>query len=101
MAPVCPLGEGLPQQLAGDEPGEQHPEATDLVEQGGRQQGDSCVKSQLPVHCPAEFSWVAGFAGATNVGVMRFAFKTSPQETTWAQMLAVWKTADDIDVFES
>jgi F420-dependent oxidoreductase-like protein len=32
---------------------------------------------------------------------MRFAFKTSPQDTTWAQMLAVWKAADDIDVFES
>src|SRR6201986_3753537 len=32
---------------------------------------------------------------------MRFAFKTSPQDTTWAQMLAVWKEADDIDVFES
>jgi F420-dependent oxidoreductase-like protein len=32
---------------------------------------------------------------------MRFAFKTSPQNTTWAQMLAVWKAADDIDVYES
>src|SRR6201992_521277 len=32
---------------------------------------------------------------------MRFAFKTSPQNTTWAQMLAVWQAADDIDVFES
>ena len=32
---------------------------------------------------------------------MRFAFKTSPQETTWADMLAVWKAADDIDLFES
>src|ERR1700731_1214259 len=43
----------------------------------------------------------ASFVGATNVGVMRFAFKTSPQETTWAQLLAVWTAADDIDVFES
>jgi hypothetical protein len=33
--------------------------------------------------------------------VMRFAFKTSPQDTTWEQMLAVWEEADDIDVFES
>jgi F420-dependent oxidoreductase-like protein len=33
--------------------------------------------------------------------VMRFAFKTSPQNTTWAQMLAVWQAADDIDVYES
>src|SRR5580693_3939261 len=32
---------------------------------------------------------------------MRFAFKTSPQDTTWAQMLAVWQAADDIDVYES
>jgi F420-dependent oxidoreductase-like protein len=32
---------------------------------------------------------------------MRFGFKTSPQNTTWADMLAVWKAADDIDVFES
>ncbi|KAA8969802.1 LLM class F420-dependent oxidoreductase [Mycobacterium sp.] len=32
---------------------------------------------------------------------MRFAFKTSPQNTTWPDMLAVWKAADGIDVFES
>ena len=32
---------------------------------------------------------------------MRFAFKTSPQNTTWAEMLAVWRAADDIDVYES
>jgi F420-dependent oxidoreductase-like protein len=32
---------------------------------------------------------------------MRFAFKTSPQHTTWPEMLAVWKEADGIDVFES
>jgi F420-dependent oxidoreductase-like protein len=32
---------------------------------------------------------------------MRFAFKTSPQNTTWPDMLAVWRVADDIDVFES
>ena len=32
---------------------------------------------------------------------MRFAFKTSPQNTTWAEMLAVWQAADDIDVYES
>jgi F420-dependent oxidoreductase-like protein len=32
---------------------------------------------------------------------MRFAFKTSPQNTTWEDMLAVWQAADDIDVFES
>jgi F420-dependent oxidoreductase-like protein len=32
---------------------------------------------------------------------MRFAFKTSPQDTTWAELLAVWQAADDIDVYES
>ncbi len=33
--------------------------------------------------------------------VMRFAFKTSPQNTTWSGMLAVWQAADGIDIFES
>ena len=32
---------------------------------------------------------------------MRFAFKTAPQTTTWADMLAVWREADDIELFES
>jgi F420-dependent oxidoreductase-like protein len=32
---------------------------------------------------------------------MRFAFKTAPQNTTWADMLAVWREADGIDLFES
>jgi F420-dependent oxidoreductase-like protein len=32
---------------------------------------------------------------------MRFAFKTSPQNTTWPDMLSMWRTADDIDVYES
>jgi F420-dependent oxidoreductase-like protein len=32
---------------------------------------------------------------------MRFAFKTAPQHTTWADVLAIWQAADDIDVFES
>src|SRR5215472_4748171 len=32
---------------------------------------------------------------------MRFAFKTSPQNTTWPDMLAVWREADDIEIFES
>src|ERR1700722_5946430 len=32
---------------------------------------------------------------------MRFAFKTSPQDTTWGDMLAVWKEADGIELFES
>jgi F420-dependent oxidoreductase-like protein len=32
---------------------------------------------------------------------MRFAFKTSPQNTTWEDMLTTWKAADGIDVFES
>jgi F420-dependent oxidoreductase-like protein len=32
---------------------------------------------------------------------MRFAFKTSPQNTSWDDLLAVWRAADDIEVFES
>ncbi|MET0318725.1 MAG: LLM class F420-dependent oxidoreductase [Rhodococcus fascians] len=32
---------------------------------------------------------------------MRFAFKTSPQNTTWDELLPIWQTADGIDVFES
>jgi F420-dependent oxidoreductase-like protein len=32
---------------------------------------------------------------------VRFAIKTSPQNTTWADMLAVWQAADDIELFES
>ena len=32
---------------------------------------------------------------------MRFAFKTAPQNTTWSDMLAVWRAADDIEIFES
>ncbi|MCU1495733.1 MAG: hypothetical protein JWO62_3497 [Acidimicrobiaceae bacterium] len=32
---------------------------------------------------------------------MRLAFKTSPQDTTWEAMLAVWRAADDIEAFES
>jgi len=32
---------------------------------------------------------------------VRFAFKTSPQNTTWADMLAVWEEADKIEIFES
>ena len=36
-----------------------------------------------------------------RVDGVRFAFKTSPQNTTWDEMLPIWQTADDIDVFES
>ena len=32
---------------------------------------------------------------------MRFALKTSPQNTTWADMLAVWRAADELEFFES
>ena len=38
---------------------------------------------------------------ATKGGTVRFAIKTAPQHTTWDDMLAVWRAADDIDVFES
>src|SRR3982751_967506 len=32
---------------------------------------------------------------------MRFAFTTAPKHTTYADMLAVWRAADDIPLFES
>jgi F420-dependent oxidoreductase-like protein len=32
---------------------------------------------------------------------MRFAIKTSPQHTAWADVLAVWEAADEIELFES
>ena len=32
---------------------------------------------------------------------MRIAFKTSPQNTTWEDMLEVWRVADEIELFES
>jgi F420-dependent oxidoreductase-like protein len=32
---------------------------------------------------------------------MRFGIKTAPQHTTWEDMLAVWKRADEIAIFES
>lgn len=32
---------------------------------------------------------------------MRFAFKTAPQNTTWEDMLAVWRAADDLEFYES
>jgi F420-dependent oxidoreductase-like protein len=32
---------------------------------------------------------------------MRFGFKTSPQNTEWADMLAVWQAADELAFFES
>lgn len=32
---------------------------------------------------------------------MRFAIKTAPQNTTWPDMLAVWRAADEIELFES
>ena len=32
---------------------------------------------------------------------MRFAIKTSQQYTTWDDILAVWRAADDIELFES
>ena len=32
---------------------------------------------------------------------MRFGIKTAPQHTTYEDMLAVWRAADDMDFFES
>ena len=72
--------------------------------QPGRQQGDLDVQRQRPYSPlgPRTRGRRATIAQPrTTVGIMRFAFKTSPQNTTWAEMLAVWQAADDIDVFES
>jgi F420-dependent oxidoreductase-like protein len=35
------------------------------------------------------------------VAAVRFAIKTAPQHTTWADMLEVWRAADEIELFES
>jgi F420-dependent oxidoreductase-like protein len=32
---------------------------------------------------------------------MRFALKTAPEKTTWDDMLAMWRAADEIELFES
>jgi hypothetical protein len=32
---------------------------------------------------------------------MRYGFKTAPQNTTWADMLAVFQAADEMEIFES
>jgi F420-dependent oxidoreductase-like protein len=32
---------------------------------------------------------------------MRFAVKTMPQHCTWAEMLALWRAADEVELFES
>lgn len=32
---------------------------------------------------------------------MRYGFKTAPQDTTWEALLACWRTADELEVFES
>ena len=34
-------------------------------------------------------------------GIMRFGLKTAPMNSTWADMLAVWREADGIDLYES
>ena len=44
---------------------------------------------------------VVDAVGMSRLRSMRFAFKTSPQNTTWDDMLAVWRAADDIELFES
>ena len=41
------------------------------------------------------------FAPLALAWAMRFAFKTAPQHTTWADMLAVWRAGDEIELFES
>ena len=40
-------------------------------------------------------------AAGGRLGAMRFAIKTAPQNTTYADMLDVWQAADELPVFES
>jgi F420-dependent oxidoreductase-like protein len=55
-----------------------------------------------PSPSPAGLGLGLGPRRAPAVGsVMRFAFKTAPQNTTWADMLAVWREGDQIEAFES
>jgi F420-dependent oxidoreductase-like protein len=54
--------------------------------------GDACQTARHALQRRDGFDRIAG---------MRFAFKTAPQNTTWPDMLAVWKEADDIEIFES
>ena len=51
--------------------------------------------------CQGEGGCVPSGTVLERIGGMRFAFKTAPQNTTWPDMLAVWKEADDIEIFES
>lgn len=37
----------------------------------------------------------------SSLGAVRYAIKTSPQYTTWSDMLDVWRAADEIELFES
>ena len=39
--------------------------------------------------------------GSGTVGPMRFGIKTAPMNTTWPDMLDVWKEADRIELFET
>src|SRR3954452_6854179 len=56
----------------------------------------SAFTGSMPSSVPGRSS-----ASRARLDRVRFAFKTSPQNTTWSEMLPIWQTADDIDVFES
>ena len=61
---------------------------------------DSCERVGY-FHALAAVSRLGRPGTGTTLDSVRFEFKTSPQNTTWADMLAVWREADDIDVYES
>src|SRR5438067_7903686 len=46
-------------------------------------------------------SIVRGYFYGVEPSSMRFAIKTAPQNTTWKDMLEVFRAADDIELFES
>src|SRR2546425_2651701 len=46
-------------------------------------------------------SIVRGYFYGVEPSSMRFAIKTAPQNTTWQDMLEVFRAADDIELFES
>ena len=67
----------------------------------GQQYADQLTGHRELVGAHAVEDALHGPGPAAYGGAMRFAFKTANQNTTWDAVLAVWREADDIEVFES